>query len=175
MASEEPADGPARRFGAFWNTRYLPVAAAVLAVGLAMPAIGAGRLLDDHFHRTVLLGTSRFRHLLGSPSEMFRFFRGDPVRTGQLMDLGLYPWWTDPVLKGEFLQALTVLTHRLDYALWPDSPALMHAQKRAQPTNRGCAGPGAPRRQGRVRLRETSRVCIGHFSTPCCGACARRG
>jgi hypothetical protein len=31
-------------------------------------------------------------------------------------------------LKAEFLQAVTVLTHRLDYALWPDSPALMHAQ-----------------------------------------------
>ena len=44
------------------------------------------------------------------------------------MDIGAFPWWTDPTLKGEFLQAITVLTHRLDYALWPDSPALMHAQ-----------------------------------------------
>ena len=44
------------------------------------------------------------------------------------MDIGVFPWWTDPTLKAEFLQALTVLTHRLDYALWPDSPALMHAQ-----------------------------------------------
>jgi hypothetical protein len=43
------------------------------------------------------------------------------------MDIGLFPWWTDPALKAEFLQALTVLTHRLDYALWPDSPSLMHA------------------------------------------------
>ena len=31
-------------------------------------------------------------------------------------------------MKAEFLQALTVLTHRLDYALWPESPVLMHAQ-----------------------------------------------
>ena len=59
---------------------------------------------------------------------MFRFFRGDPVRTGRIMDIGAFPWWTDPTLKAEFLQAVTVLTHRLDYALWPDSPALMHAQ-----------------------------------------------
>ena len=44
------------------------------------------------------------------------------------MDIGVFPWWTDPTLKAEFLQALTVLTHRLDYALWPDSPVLMHAQ-----------------------------------------------
>ena len=53
---------------------------------------------------------------------------GDPVRTHRIMDLGVFPWWTDPILKAEFLQALTVCTHRLDYVLWPDSPALMHAQ-----------------------------------------------
>lgn len=83
--------------------------------------------MDDYYHRSVLLGTSQLRELLGPPSEMFRFFRGDPARTGRLLDLGLFPWWTDPRLKAEFLQALTVLTHRLDYALWPDSPVLMHA------------------------------------------------
>ncbi len=71
---------------------------------------------------------SPFRELLGPPAEMFRFFRGDPVRTRRIMDIGVFPWWTDPTLKAEFLQALTVLTHRLDYTLWPDSPVLMHAQ-----------------------------------------------
>ena len=69
-----------------------------------------------------------YRELLGPPAEMFRFFRGDPMRTGRIMDIGAFPWWTDPTLKAEFLQALTVFTHRLDYALWPDSPPLMHAQ-----------------------------------------------
>ena len=85
-------------------------------------------MLDDYYHRAVLLEIPRFRELLGPPAEMFRFFRGDPVRMGRLMDLGLFPWWTDPNIKAEFLQALTVLTHRLDYLLWPDSPVLMHAQ-----------------------------------------------
>jgi hypothetical protein len=73
----------------------------------------------------------RFRDLLGEPGEMFRFFRGDPGRTAPVMDLGLFPWWTDPDLKAEFCQALTVLTHRLDYALWPDSAVLMHAHSLA--------------------------------------------
>jgi hypothetical protein len=113
--------------GLLLESRQLPMAATVLAVVLTLPALGAGWMLDDFYHRTVLLGRSRFRDLLGPPSEMFRFFRGDRVRTGRLIDLGLFPWWTDPGLKGEFLQALTVLTHRLDYLLWPDSPALMHA------------------------------------------------
>jgi hypothetical protein len=111
----------------FLTTPRLPVAAAVLSVVLALPALGVGFMLDDYYHRAILLERPRFQELLGNPSEMFRFFRGDPARTGRLVDLGLFPWWTDPGLKAEFLQALTVVTHRLDYALWPDSPVLMHA------------------------------------------------
>ena len=130
MASQEPAHEP-RRLGttvrSLLTSRHLPAAAAVLSVCLALPALGVGWILDDYFHRTILLGKSQLRELLGPPSEMFRFFHGDPGRTGQLIDLGLFPWWTDPGLKAEFLQSLTILTHRLDYALWPDSPALMHA------------------------------------------------
>jgi hypothetical protein len=43
------------------------------------------------------------------------------------MDFGFFPWWTYKGLKAEFLQWLTVQTHRLDYWLWPNSPAAMHA------------------------------------------------
>jgi hypothetical protein len=104
----------------------LPAVMALLAVALALPALGTGWLLDDYYHRTVLLGNSRFREFFGPPWEMFRFFRGDPARTTRVMDLGFFPWWTDPSLKAEFFQPLTVATHLLDYALWPDSPMLMH-------------------------------------------------
>jgi hypothetical protein len=131
MASPEPARGALRKLTALVRSlllmRHLPAATAVLSVLLALPALQVGWVLDDYYHRTVLLQRSRLCDLLGPPSDMFRFFRGDPERTGQLIDLGLFPWWTDPGLKGEFLQALTVLTHRLDYVLWPDSPVLMHA------------------------------------------------
>ena len=99
-----------------------------MAIVLALPALSVGWMLDDYYHRAILLEVPRFRELLGPPAEMFRFFRGDPARMGRLMDLGLFPWWTDPYIKAEFLQALTILTHRLDYVLWPDSPVLMHAQ-----------------------------------------------
>lgn len=133
-----PIEVASRRSGSAWSrirprletllaSRRLPLVAIVLVTLLALPALGAGLLLDDYYHRTVLLERSRFRELLGPPQEMFRFFRGDPVRTGRLVDIGLFPWWTDPNIKAEFLQALTVVTHRVDYALWPDSPVLMHA------------------------------------------------
>jgi hypothetical protein len=116
------------RATALGRSRIFPLMVALSAVVLALPALGAGWFLDDFLHRTILLEDARFRDQLGPPAEMFRFFRGDPVRTGRAMDIGIYPWWTDPTLKAEFLQALTVLTHRLDYILWPDSPAYMHAQ-----------------------------------------------
>src|SRR6266436_4079712 len=97
------------------KARYLPLVVALSTIVLALPALNVGWILDDYYHRAVLLQAPRFRDLLGPPSEMFRFFRGDPARMGRLMDIGLFPWWTDPNIKGEFLQALTVLTHRLDY------------------------------------------------------------
>jgi hypothetical protein len=116
------------RLASMARSRFFPHFVAALGVLLALPALSAGWLQDDYYHRSVLLPDTPFRELLGTPAEMFRFFRGDPVRTHRIMDLGVFPWWTDPILKAEFLQALTVFTHRLDYVLWPDSPALMHAQ-----------------------------------------------
>ncbi len=114
----------ARSVGRWW----FPGAVAVLTVALTLPALGVGWILDDYYHRTILLERSPLCATLGTPAEMFRFFRGEPGRTGRLMEVGLFPWWTNPLIKAEFLQALTVLTHRLDYALWPDSAPLMHAQ-----------------------------------------------
>jgi hypothetical protein len=130
MANSETATGARGRLAesvkGLLKSRQLPLIAAALAVLLTLPALGVGMMIDDYYHRSILLGKSQFCELLGTPAEMFRFFR-DPTRNGRLVDIGLFPWWTDPHLKAEMLHALTVLTHRLDYALWPDSVLLMHA------------------------------------------------
>jgi hypothetical protein len=120
-------DWPPRWLTIPLNHRRLPAMAAVLAIVLTLPALGAGWVLDDYYHRVVLLGVPPFRDLLGPPGEIFLFFRGAPARTGRAMDLGILPWWTDPLIKAEFLWAVTVATHRLDSWLWPDSAALMHS------------------------------------------------
>ena len=39
------------------------------------------------------------------------------------MDAGMTGWWTDPNLVMAYFRPVTVLTHVVDYALWPDSPA----------------------------------------------------
>jgi hypothetical protein len=131
MPSGEPSRGILERLKFFLagiaKSGHFPLVAAALAVVLALPALWAGMMIDDFYHREVLRGESAYRDLLGPPADMFRFFRGDPVRTGRIMDIGAFPWWTDPTLKAEMLQSVTVLTHRLDYLLWPDSPVLMHA------------------------------------------------
>ena len=126
-ARERLANRPMAILTSLPASRYFPLAIAMLAVLLGLPSIGTGLILDDFYHREVLQPNSAYRDLLGPPSEMFRFFRGDPARTGRIMDIGAFPWWTDPTLKAEFLQAVPTLTHQLDYALWPGSPALMHA------------------------------------------------
>ena len=72
--------------------RRLPLLAALLSVLLALPALGVGFVLDDYYHRAVLLELPQFRELFGPPAAMFRFFRGDPERTGRVMDLGFFPW-----------------------------------------------------------------------------------
>jgi hypothetical protein len=38
----------------------------------------------------------------------------------------LLPWWSDPTIHIDFARPLTALTHVLDYALWPGTPALRH-------------------------------------------------
>ena len=50
---------PAATAVALLTHRHLPAMAAALAMLLAMPSLGVGWVLDDYYHRTVLLGTSR--------------------------------------------------------------------------------------------------------------------
>ncbi len=107
--------------------RGMPACAAVLAMACALPGLASGFHIDDYFHRVILLQIPRFRASIGTPREMFRFCRGDAATTMKQVDAGTLPWWTDPEIKAEFLQAITVETHILDYTLWPNSPLLMHA------------------------------------------------
>ncbi len=60
--------------------------------------------------------------------DIFYFLDGDPQRTGRIVDLGWLPWWTYEWIHVAFWRPLASLTHWLDYHLWPDRPALMHAQ-----------------------------------------------
>ena len=101
-------------------------AAALLALLLSSPALFAGLILDDHYLRLVFTKSRVFPHL-ASASDPFRFVPGDPVQTAELRELGVLPWYAPDQIRIAFFRPLSTLTHRLDYALWPDFAPAMHA------------------------------------------------
>ncbi len=115
-----------RLCGEVLEHRSLPILAALLAILLTSSSLQNGFILDDYFHRAIMLGSDVMGDTIGGPQEMFRFLRGDPAKNHEMMEIGFLPWWAYLGIKGEFFQFLTVQTHVLDYALWPDSPSLMH-------------------------------------------------
>ncbi len=107
--------------------RRVNVLIPALAVALTLPSLCAGWAADDHHQRLRLLGRSPVLGLDDSQWDVFRF-TGDAEVNARMMDIGVWPWWTQPDLKAAFFRPLTVATHWLDYKAWPNCPAIMHAQ-----------------------------------------------
>ncbi len=102
----------------------LVLAATMLA---CLPALFSGRQFDDWLQFEVVRGESEFSRNQSTLAEFFTFANGDPEQTLQRIDRGLLPWWSDERLKLRFMRPISVMTHKLDQLLWPDSEALMHA------------------------------------------------
>lgn len=108
--------------------RYWPTAVAAAAAVLTLGSLRVGLCIDDYYQRWVIRGSPGYTDVGRGPMDAFCFVDGDPQRNGRMVQLGLLPWWVDARVKGAFWKPLTVLTHTLDYRLWPDRPWLMHAQ-----------------------------------------------
>ncbi len=102
------------------------VTAVVASILVALPWVFSGFALDDLWQRIYLTRAARFAPAVLPPLELFTFYDGAPARGRWLMDQGISQWWTSPHLRIAFLRPLSAVTHWLDYALWPDAPALMH-------------------------------------------------
>jgi hypothetical protein len=105
----------------------MPLVAAGLTMLLSLPALRAGFVGDDYYHRAMLLGTGEVGEVYNPLTDLFEFV---PQGSGadRLRDAGVIPWWSHPELELGFLRPVTALSHMLDYALWPHAPALQHAQ-----------------------------------------------
>ncbi|HUJ26979.1 MAG TPA: hypothetical protein VLW85_13225, partial [Myxococcales bacterium] len=112
----------------FLARRAAVVSGALVGVALAMPSLGAGLCADDWMQLLIARGLRPFAGLPASRFDLFSFAGRDPGSTRALIDAGVFPWWADPSMKLAFFRPLSVLTHLADQALWPDTPALMHAQ-----------------------------------------------
>jgi len=112
------------RLGRLFEGRRGPLSAAVLAFVLASPALRAGLIVDDYFHRMILLHMGPWGHDSSPMRDLFGFV---PTRlAGWMRDVGYVPWWADPAIHIDLGRPLTALTHVLDYALWPNAPGLQH-------------------------------------------------
>lgn len=105
-----------------------PWVIVALALLLASPSLTGGFVADDHLQRIVMRDATGIDGLNPRALDLFVFADGDPASMQQLMDKGVFPWTTDPELKLAFSRPLSALTHRLDNALWPDTPTAMHVQ-----------------------------------------------
>jgi len=121
------------------ESRYMPVAAACLAIVLMLPAINAGFIQDDLFHRIRLVEPSQLPEELKStgliapdsgtlPAAMrdMHSFARTQRGADNLKESGLTPWWTPAEWRFANWRPIDSLTHWLDYRLFPDSPAPMH-------------------------------------------------
>ena len=113
--SNEPR-GLVNSVGRLFASPWFSLVAAAIALLLTFSSVRNGLILDDYYHRAVLSGGE----LLRGPQAMMRFATGDPEHTRGWMNVGAWPWWTDPNFKLDFMHVIPTQTHILDYWLWPD-------------------------------------------------------
>jgi hypothetical protein len=119
----------------------LPAMLALGAVLVMLPALKLGLVADDLPQRMIALPPTQVPPRIydtgippdsGSFSTVVRdYFFGcyrDPQRAALARNYGMLPWWTPDSLSLGLWRPVTAFTHWLDYQLYPDSPALMHAQ-----------------------------------------------
>ncbi len=83
-----------KRFKEWLSHPWLPVIATLLAVGLMIPSLWNGLILDDYFHRLVLLKDAHSISCASSPLNLFCFSNGNPEANRQMMNSGFLPWYT---------------------------------------------------------------------------------
>jgi hypothetical protein len=124
----------------FLSHRHLPVFLAIGAILVMLPALKTGLFIDDLPQRAVELRPDQLPPRMqetGNPADSGRFstvlfdlfgFSRNPQCMALMKNYGTLPWWTPDGLRCSLCRPVTAFTHWLDYRLFPDSPALMHAE-----------------------------------------------
>jgi hypothetical protein len=102
------------------------LACIALGVILSSPCLATDWVADDLFHQLMLRPEPGVAGLAYRPFDLFRFASGDPGAARQLMNEGVFAWWTDPHAILAFFRPISSATHVFDYRLWPSSPLWMH-------------------------------------------------
>ncbi len=119
------------RFAQLLGHPRLPLVAALLAVLLCLPALGAGLFSDDWVHRAIILGSGPFPASERPLLDLFSFVHPQAPHLEVWHELGIFPWWSHPDFAVAFLRPVAAATHLLDLGLWPDNVPLQHAHSLA--------------------------------------------
>lgn len=107
--------------------RRAPVAIIALALLFASPALTTGLVADDHYHVLILRGDHSLKGVPDNPWDLFVWADGTREMAHAFMDVGMTGWWTNPDLLMSYGRPLSVITHRLDHALFGEAAVPMHA------------------------------------------------
>jgi hypothetical protein len=117
-----------QRLQALAASPRLPLYLALLSALLVSPSLATGLQLDDYFHRFCAVGAKNSEALCPTRVSLFTIAPGNPVLTHRAIEYGMLPFWTYDALQVKFMRPLASLTHFIDYNVFPNSPALMHAE-----------------------------------------------
>lgn len=106
-------------------SRRIILLATLLGVVLASPSLVSGWQTEDYEARSLARApiTTLLRPFRPVEDPTFQNYAGK--------DEGVLPWLTVPAWRIALWRPLTRATHYLDYRLWPESAAAMHAQSLA--------------------------------------------
>ena len=101
----------------------------IVALGALLVASSlTGPLVANDFFHAIVLRHISFPQPQSGPFNLFRFANGNASTAKAMMNIGQFPWPADPTCRFAFFRPLAAATHVLDYALFPSSPLLMHAE-----------------------------------------------
>lgn len=101
---------------------------ALLAMALSVPALSLGYILDDKIHQAMIRPDIDFPEPTDPLWDLFAFMDGSRERNQTFMDHGIFPWWTEPTLRAQFLRPVTAATHLFDHWVAPGNPTFAHLQ-----------------------------------------------
>ncbi len=112
----------------WFESKWLALHLAILAMLLCLPALNLGLQVDDNFHKVAISDPPILPEWQRTAFSLFEFFTADDQARRDAIVKGAAPWWTSDDLVLSFARPLTGITHWIDHRLWPDHPWLMHLQ-----------------------------------------------
>lgn len=94
------------------------------AMLLTSSYLALGGTGDDDFHAVAAREHTGLRGVQRHPLDLFSF--ATVATNHDMIEEGIFPWWTDPELVIAFYRPISSLTSWVDHHFWPEKPALMH-------------------------------------------------